>query len=67
MLSYKTTVVAVDPKYTSQMCHECGTVDKESRKTQSEYCCSKCGHIDNADINAAKNIKRKGIAPRSQT
>lgn len=62
MLEYKTSVVRVDPKYTSQTCFECGTVDSKSRLNQSEFVCANCGHISNADINAAKNIKRKGIA-----
>ena len=62
MLSYKTKVVLVDPKYTSQMCSNCEAIDKESRLSQSEYCCTSCGHTENADFNAAKNIHRKGIA-----
>lgn len=62
MLQYKTNVVLIDPKYTSQMCHECKEVDKKSRLSQSEYVCTSCGHVSNADINAAKNIKSKGIA-----
>ncbi len=62
MLSYKTEVIKVNPKYTSQTCFECGTVDSKSRLTQSEFVCTNCGHVSNADVNAAKNIKSKGIA-----
>lgn len=62
MLEYKATVVRVDPRYTSQTCFECGAVDKKSRLNQAHFCCTSCGHISNADINAAQNIKRKGIA-----
>ncbi len=62
MLQYKTTVILVNPKYTSQACHECGTVDSVSRVSQSEYKCISCGHQANADVNAAQNIKSKGIA-----
>jgi len=62
MLKYKTTVIEVNPKYTSQTCNECGEVDVKSRLNQSEYCCTSCGHVSNADINAAKNIMSKGIA-----
>lgn len=51
---------AVNPAYTSQQCSSCGAIDKKSRITQSEYCCTSCGYIDNADFNAAKNIKVKG-------
>ncbi len=50
-------VVGVDPAYTSQRCHKCGSISKENRQSQSKYCCSKCNLIFNADINAAKNIQ----------
>lgn len=62
MLEYKTNVVKVNPKYTSQTCFECGSVDSKSRLSQSEFVCTTCGHISNADVNAAKNIISKGIA-----
>ncbi|MCY3852346.1 MAG: zinc ribbon domain-containing protein, partial [Gammaproteobacteria bacterium] len=41
--------------YTSQTCHQCGHVDKDSRK-QSDFKCTACGHADDADVNAALNI-----------
>lgn len=62
MLEYKTNVIRVDPKYTSQTCNECGTKDAKSRLTQSEFVCTNCGHVSHADVNAAKNIMSKGIA-----
>lgn len=62
MLEYKTNVVRVDPKYTSQTCNQCGTVDSISRISQSKFKCTVCGHEANADVNAAKNILSKGIA-----
>ena len=62
MLEYKTNVIRVNPKYTSQTCNECGTKDAKSRLTQNEFICTNCGHISHADINAAKNIMSKGIA-----
>ena len=49
-------VVVVNPKYTSQQCSVCGFVSKENRKSQAEFVCQVCGHRENADINAAKNI-----------
>lgn len=62
LLEYKTTVVKVNPAFTSQTCNECGAKDSESRISQSEFVCTSCGYISNADVNAAKNIKSKGIA-----
>ncbi|EJF06793.1 transposase [Thiovulum sp. ES] len=50
----------VNPKFTSQKCSKCGYIDKENRKTQSEFKCLKCGHSENADLNASKNILAVG-------
>jgi putative transposase len=60
-LSYKAeeagrTFIAVDPRYTSQTCSECGYVSKENRKTQADFVCMECGYSDNADHNGALNI-----------
>jgi putative transposase len=63
MLRYKLTerggqLIEVDAAYTSQTCSECGCVDAASRKDQATFACVHCGHQDNADINAARNIAR---------
>lgn len=50
------TVTFVDPRYTSQTCSDCGTVDKKSRESQSRFRCVACGFKINADRNAALNI-----------
>jgi len=51
----------VDPRYTSQACNECGTVDKRNRPSQSVFKCVSCGHCANADTNAALNIRSRAI------
>jgi putative transposase len=56
------TVVKVNPAYTSQRCSRCNLVDANSRKSQAEFACTGCGHRDNADVNAAKNILAAGLA-----
>lgn len=61
MLKYKaertgTKLVFVPPQYTSQTCSECGYIDAGNRKTQAAFKCVSCGHQENADINAARNI-----------
>lgn len=61
-LTDKTTVVLCPPAYTSQCCSQCGHVEEGNRKGQSEFVCLVCGHSENADLNAAKNIRRAGIA-----
>lgn len=57
-------LLAVAAKYTSQKCSNpgCGNIDKNSRPTQSEFCCTKCGFVLDADINAARNILAAGHA-----
>jgi len=67
LLKYKSVwngkiFIQISPQYTSQKCSVCGHIDKENRKTQSKFLCVKCGHQQNADYNAAENIKREGIS-----
>ncbi|MCY3541317.1 MAG: transposase [Gammaproteobacteria bacterium] len=60
-LGYKAhTVTRVPAAHTSQKCSQCGYIAKENRKTQSKFECVRCGHIGNADINAALNILASG-------
>jgi IS605 OrfB family transposase len=46
----------IDPWYTSRTCAQCGHANKANRKTQSHFECVSCGHVANADANAAMNI-----------
>jgi len=57
-------LLAVDPRYTSQTCSNpaCGHCSAESRRSQAEFVCEKCGLSLNADVNAARNIRARGIA-----
>lgn len=52
--------VMVDPAYTSQKCNRCGYVDARNRD-HARFDCLRCGHSDNADHNAALNIRDKAI------
>ncbi len=45
----------VDPAYTSQKCSVCNYIHKESRKGEI-FLCVNCGHTEDADFNASKNI-----------
>ncbi|MCW2947053.1 MAG: Mobile element protein, partial [Actinoallomurus sp.] len=49
-------VEKVDPAYTSQTCNPCGHRDAKNRQSQAVFRCRACGHVDHADVNAAKNI-----------
>ena len=53
--------VEINPRGTSQTCSQCGTRDRESRVSQSEFQCTSCGYSDNADQSAAINIGDRGL------
>ena len=52
----------VSPYRSSQECAECGHTAPENRPSQAQFCCVACGHADNADVNAARVLKKRGIA-----
>lgn len=58
---YGSKLVLVPPAYSSQECSACGHVASENRKTQAEFACVVCGHAENADVNAAKVILKRGL------
>jgi putative transposase len=55
-------VIAVNPRHTSQRCGHCGYTAAGNRVTQAEFRCLACGHEAHADVNAARNILRAGLA-----
>ncbi|MEV8635011.1 transposase [Streptosporangium sp. NPDC051023] len=54
-------LIAVNPAGT---CAACGHVAKENRVSQAAFRCRACGHGAHADVNAAINILRAGLALR---
>jgi putative transposase len=60
-------VVEVNARHTSQRCALCGHVAKENRPTQAAFHCVRCGHTAHADVNAAINILRAGLALQADT
>ena len=57
------TLVAVDPRYTSQTCSRCGLIDRLSRRGKV-FRCVACGYEGDPDVNAARNILRKSLTGR---
>jgi putative transposase len=57
-------VIAVNPRHTSQRCAQCGHVAAGNRVSQAEFRCLGCSHQAHADVNAARNILRAGLALR---
>jgi putative transposase len=52
--------VAVPPHYTSQNCCKCATVVKKTLSTRT-HTCHHCGHVQDRDQNAARNILEKAL------
>lgn len=55
-------VVEINPRHTSQRCSQCGHVAAGNRVTQAQFRCLVCGYESHADVNAARNILRAGLA-----
>ena len=63
MLRYKLTwsggrLIEVPAAYSSQTCSACKRVDALSR-CGVRFCCTGCGYVDHADLNAAKVLKTR--------
>ena len=54
----------VNPRMTSRRCSQCLFESKDNRKGKVFLCLS-CGHKEDADVNASKNIDRAGRARRA--
>jgi len=53
-------LIKVDPRFTSQTCSGCGMLVSKSL-SERVHRCSICGLVLDRDLNAARNILRKGI------
>lgn len=66
-LAYKakqnqSTVIKVDPRYTSQCCPMCGHIEKSNRNKKLHlFHCKNCGYQSNDDRIGAMNLYRMGI------
>ena len=58
---YDIAVSTVHASYTSKMCPVCGCIEDENRPNQETFECIECGYSNNADFNAANNIKNRVI------
>ena len=58
---YSVTVHKIDRWYPSSKTCQCGYVYKELSLRERSWVCPKCGSHNDRDLNAAKNILRRGI------
>jgi IS605 OrfB family transposase len=54
-------VFKVDPRDSSRTCCRCGHCEKGNRPDQATFHCQHCGHSTNADLNAAENLRIRGL------
>ena len=52
-------LVEVNPAYTSRTCSVCGLVNEKAGEYRT-FRCSNCGHVQDRDVNAARNILARG-------
>ena len=58
----QSTVIKVDPRYTSQCCPVCGHIEKANRNKKIHlFTCKNCGYKSNDDRIGAMNLYRIGI------
>ena len=58
----QSTVIKVDPRYTSQCCPACGHIEKSNRNKKIHlFTCKNCGYKSNDDRIGAMNLYRMGI------
>ena len=53
-------VYFINPKHTSQECSACHHIDADNRDGE-RFICTACGRIDDANLQAARNVKAKAI------
>jgi len=56
-------LITVPAAFTGQTCACCNSVSKSHRKSQAVFICADCGHVADADTNAAINIRKAGTRP----
>ncbi len=65
-LVYGVPVIAVNPKYTSIDCSNCGEPVIKTLSTRTHSCCA-CNYVADRDENAAKNILKTSLKQLSDT
>ena len=59
----QSTVIKVDPRYTSQCCPVCGHIEKSNRNKKIHlFTCKNCGYKSNDDRIGAMNLYHMGIS-----
>ena len=70
MLEYKAArrggaVIAVDLEDMAMPCFACGSAGGRGKRSRASFVCGDCGHTENADLNAARNILFRALPGRA--
>jgi putative transposase len=61
-------VIAVDPRNTTQACSDCGWLPAVPLGLSDRvYHCASCGYVGDRDLNAARNVLRRGHRRQAPT
>lgn len=65
-IAYKAAAVGIETEVvssrnTSRSCNKCGHVSASNRKGL-HFCCQKCGHKGDADLEASRNIRARSVS-----
>lgn len=59
-------IIRVDPKHISRQCPECGVIlERNPSERTRVFRCPACGHTDDVDVVAARNVLMRGLADAS--
>jgi len=64
-IKHSVKVLFVEPRYTSQTCHNCNHIHPthgKSYRSGKEFTCGHCGWTGDADLNGSKNIAALGVS-----
>jgi transposase len=60
-LKFNIQVTFIQPQFTSICCNKCYHIEKKNRRQQEKFVCKSCDYKENADFNAALNIRDRMV------
>lgn len=65
---YQRDLIEIDRFFpSSRLCRKCGWKNTELKLSDRIFKCKKCGHIENRDLNASRNIEAEGMRIARET
>ena len=61
LMEHENMAIIINEWMSTRRCSECGSNSKKTEINDREFLCLNCGHRDDRDVNAAKNILKFGL------